>query len=334
MADLPADRVQEGKIFLCTGVDYAGPFEIKYVDRTGKQIGKTKCWIVIYVCLKTRAVHIDYVTDLTSVKFIECYERFIAKRGRCIRMYSDNSTSFVGAAKEIRKAYNMWKEKDEQAIADHLSSKGTEWKFMMPAAPHQGGIYEAAVKSMKYHLIRAVGQRMLTSEQLSTLLNQIEAILNSRPLYPLTDDPNDMRAITAGHFIIGEPLVLPPPFELAELPQSKGVQLFKERQNLLNYVWKRWKDEYLTTLQERKKWRKEKERVRVGQLVLLKSENFPPAQLAIGRIKQLIKSKDGLARSVIVKMATAELKRTLQKICILPVDTEEQYLVDRDRVAS
>lgn len=220
MADLPGDRVQVGKPFMCTGVDYAEPLEMKILETN--QSTKQKYWIVIFVCLKTRAVHIDLVTSLTIIDFIACYERFIAKRGRCERMYSDNGTTFVGAAKEIRKSYIIWNEKEGDEIAAQLSMRGTEWKFMTPAAPHQGSIYEAAVKSMKYHFTRVVGQKVLTCNQVVTLLAHIEAILNSRPLYPLTDDPNDIQALTPGHFLIGEPLVLPLPFAIEDQSQAKG----------------------------------------------------------------------------------------------------------------
>ncbi|XP_049308602.1 uncharacterized protein LOC125777545 [Bactrocera dorsalis] len=257
MADLPPDRVRAGKPFLHTGVDYAGPMEIKMIDRDGNQLIKQKVWIAVFVCLKTRAVHLDVVTDLTSVAFIACYERFIARRGRCERIYSDNGTAFVGAAREIRKATEVWYQKE---VFQHLSGKGTEWRFMTPAAPHQGGIYEAAVKSMKYHLIRTIGIRVLSFEQLSTLLTQIEAILNSRPLHPLNDDPADFQVLTPGHLLIGEPLVLPLPFAIPEGSAAKGIKQWKERQAIIKAFWVRWQNEYLTTLQERKKWRRESER--------------------------------------------------------------------------
>lgn len=116
-----------------------------------------------------------------------------------------------------------------------LASRGTAWRFMTPAAPHQGGIYEAALKSMKFHLKRVVGVRTLPYEELLTLLTQIEAILNSRPLTPLSDDPVDIQALTPGHFLIGEPLVLPLPFALDKRPDSYGLALWKDRQVMLKH---------------------------------------------------------------------------------------------------
>lgn len=319
MAELPGERVQVGKPFLHTGVDYAGPFELRMISRKGENV-RRKCWIAIFVCFKTRAVHIDVVTELSAVAFIACFERFVARRGRCEKMFSDNGTCFVGTEKELRRALEHWTEKE---TLEHLSNRGTEWHFMSPAAPHQGGIYEAAVKSMKFHLKRIVGQKTFVYEQFVTLLHQIEAILNSRPIHPLSDDPSDLQALTPGHFLIGEPLILPLPFKIDHRPESVGIKLWKERQRMVEHFWKRWQEEYLATLQERKKWRKEKENIKLGQLVIIKNERFPPAQWALGRICRLLPSKDGIVRTVIVRTANNQLTRPVQKLCIVPIETDK-----------
>jgi len=107
---------------------------------------------------------VETVVDYSALEFIECYKRFISRRGRCEKMFSDNGTPFVGADKELS--------------IDYMYSRGTEWRFMSPAAPHQGGIYEAAVKSMKYHLKRIIGVLTMHYDKFLTVLLQIEAILN------------------------------------------------------------------------------------------------------------------------------------------------------------
>lgn len=115
MAELPGERTQIGKAFINTGVDYAGPFELTMVSGDGKGV-KRKCWIAVFVCLKTRAVHLDVVTDYTAISFIACYERFIARRGRCEKLVSDNGTPFVGADKELQRAIKKWTEKEMLTI--------------------------------------------------------------------------------------------------------------------------------------------------------------------------------------------------------------------------
>lgn len=232
-------------------------------------------------------------------------------------MFSDNGTSFVGAEKEIARAYKQWR---TEGILDRIGHRGTEWKFMTPAAPHQGGMYEAAVKSMKFHMKRVIGQRVMEYDQFRTLLCGIEAVMNSRPLSPLSDDPDDLQALTPGHFIIGEPLVSPPAFRYINEGKGSERKLWIERQKMMEHFWTRWTNEYLTTLQERKKWRREKENVKLGQLVLIRDENLPPAHWKLARIVDLLPGKDGLVRNVVVKTQNGAFKRPIQKLSILPIE--------------
>lgn len=320
MADLPADRIRPGKPFETTGVDYAGPFNVKYVDKENETVIMLKAWVVVFVCLKTRAVHLDFVNDLKSSSFIACYEEFVARRGRCYKLYSDNGTSFVGAEKEISRAYKKWQ---QDGTVDSVARRGTSWNFMTPAAPHQGGIYEAAVKIMKHHFKRIVGPRVVEFRQLKTLLCKIEAVMNSRPLSALTDDPNDLNALTPGHFLVGEALVLPPPFEHVNEGDLEGRRLWREREKMFKDFWARWHDEVLTSMLERKKWRRERENVKVGQLVTIKDENLPPTHWKMARVVEIAPSTDNRVRNVFVKTETGTFKRPVQKLCLLPVDAAE-----------
>lgn len=221
----------------------------------------------------------------------------------------------------MKRAYAAWK---EDGTVDSIAKRGTKWVFMTPGAPHQGGIYEAAVKAMKHHLKRVIGPRVIDHRQLRPLLCGVEAVLNSRPLTPLTDDPNDMQALTPGHFIANGPLVVPPPFQHINDNDLTGKRLWQERQKMLAHFWKRWANEYLTTLQERKKWRTLKENVAVGQLVLIRDENLPPAQWKLGRIAEVYPDKNNVVRNVLIRTEKGEFKRAVQKICVLPVDCAEK----------
>ena len=90
-------------------------------------------------------------------------------------------------------------------VEDFLATERCEWKFVPPYGPHFGGLREAAVKSMKFHLRRTLGSQVATYEELCTLLPEIEACLNSRTLCALPDDPLNPTYLSPGHFIIGEP---------------------------------------------------------------------------------------------------------------------------------
>ena len=102
-------------------------------------------------------------------------------------IYSDNGTNFVGANKKLDADFKA-AIKNNESVIPILASQKIQWNFIPPAAPHFGGIWEAGVKSVKYHLKRVIGDTKLTFEEMTTLLNQLEAVLNSRPLIGITSE--------------------------------------------------------------------------------------------------------------------------------------------------
>ena len=160
--------------------------------------------MMIFVSHPVKALHIVLVTDPTMDAFIACLRRFIARRGIPSIIWSDHGTNFVGSAREIKEIYDFLKhEKTQLSIINFLSSCNTRWKFTPQHAPHFGGLWEAAVKLMKMHLRRIVDSIKLTYEEFSTVLTQIEACFNSRPLVLLPSDEDGIQALTPGHFLIG-----------------------------------------------------------------------------------------------------------------------------------
>ncbi|XP_030763125.1 uncharacterized protein LOC115887767 [Sitophilus oryzae] len=188
MGDIPAVRLSQVKPFSEVGCDYGGPFSLlRYRARGAKSC---KAYICLFVCMATKALHLELVSDLSSETFLGAMRRFISRRGRCNHIYSDCGTNFVGASREL---INMLKSAAEQ---EQIS-----WHFNPPSAPHFGGLWEARIKSVKTHIKRVIGDQLLTYEEFYTLLVQIEAVLNSRPLCPQSSDPNDLSVLTPGHFL-------------------------------------------------------------------------------------------------------------------------------------
>ncbi|XP_029155640.1 uncharacterized protein LOC114928553 [Nylanderia fulva] len=196
MGDLPSPRVNPSSPFTHTGVDYAGPFLI--TPFVGKGQKARKNWIALFICLVTKAIHLELVDDYSSAGFISAFRRFAGRRGLPKKLYSDNGTNFHGADRELQNAFEALM-KDASLQAD-LANDRIEWHFIPSAAPHFGGLWEAGVKSLKSHLKRVAGSRTLSQAEFATLLCQIEACLNSRPIAALSDDPNDLSALTPGHF--------------------------------------------------------------------------------------------------------------------------------------
>ena len=315
MGELPACRVSPSKPFLNSGVDYAGPINIRVSKGRGQR--SHKGYICLFVCMATRAVHIEAVSDLTTEGFLAAFKRFVARRGHCRHIWSDNATNFVGAAKELQILFNqessMFKD-----IATALAASQTEWHFIPPHAPNFGGLWEAGVKSVKYHLKRVVGDSTLTFEELSTVLYQIEACLNSRPLSQGSNDPEDPVPLTPGHFLVGHPLVVAPDynFEDASVSTLRRWQLV---QRMVQHFWRRWRQEYLTQFFQRQKWNVRNLDYKIGDVVLLKEDNLPPAKWLYGRIIQLHPGKDSLTRVVTVRCKGTTIKRPISKLCLLPI---------------
>lgn len=205
MGNLPDYRITPSPVFANTGVDYAGPIVLK---EAGRKTVPYKAYIAVFICLATKAIHLEVVSNLTTDNFIAALQRFVSRRGMISNIYSDNGTTFVGANHELAALRTLFEDQIHQRkLNDFCITKGIQWHFIPPRSPHFGGIWEAGVKSAKYHLKRVVGETKLTYEEMATFLAQTEAILNSRPLIPVSDDPNDVEVLTPSHFLIGRSAV-------------------------------------------------------------------------------------------------------------------------------
>ncbi|KAL6416993.1 hypothetical protein ACFW04_013050 [Cataglyphis niger] len=274
MGDLPRLRVTPARPFLRTGVDYAGPIQLRTTKGRGHR--SYKAFIAVFVCLSTKAVHLEVVSDYSADAFLAALRRFTARRGLCRSLQSDCGTNFVGADAQLR-AFFTASNPAQRRIADQLANDRIQWRFNPPSAPHFGGLWEAAVKSLKHHLRRVLGESTLTYEEMSTLLAQIEACMNSRPLQALSDDPDDLAALTPGHFLVGTALnALPEPC-LVDAPIGRHSR-WQLLQKMRDHFWDRWSREYLHSLFQRPKWWASNKEIRIGRLCLIRSDNTPPTR--------------------------------------------------------
>ena len=190
LGQLPLERVTPTSVFEKVGVDYAGPFLIKYGHVRKPTI--VKAYICLFVCLSVKAVHLELVSDLTTEAFIAALRRFTSRRGYPSLIWSDHGMNFVGANRELKELSKfLCSQQAQGTISEFCNGKNIEWKFIPEKAPHFGGIWESAVKSAKLHLSRVIGSVKLTFEELSTILTQVEACLNSRPLIPVNTADDD-----------------------------------------------------------------------------------------------------------------------------------------------
>ena len=193
----------------------------------------------------------------------------------------------------------------QNSICDHCSSQNIQWRFIPENAPHFSGLWEAGVKSLKYHLRRIVGDVRLTYEELSTLLTQVEACLNSRPLGPLPEPEDGYEALTPGHFLIGRPIeALPDPFGCSQ--HSKPiVRRWRLCQKLTADFWKCWSNEYLSQLLKLSKWKMPTRNLKVGDLVCIRGQNLAPTKWPLARVTQVHPGEGRLVRVATIRTPKA-----------------------------
>ena len=318
MGDLPKERLTPFQApFTFTGIDFFGPFHVKRGRATEKVYG------CIFVCFNTRAVHIEDASSLSTDTFIQAFRRFVAVRGCPKEVWSDNGTNFTGAEKELRVSIRQFNEK---TIREELHSKGAEWhccpmpkwRFQPPAASHMSGVWERLIRSVR-NTMKALLRNPnapLAWETLRTVFCEAVSILNSRPLCPSSDDPNDFEQLTPNHFLLLRPNATPPPgtFSNDDLYSRKH---WRHAQYLANHFWTRWVKEYVHMLQQRQKWTTTKQDLKINDLVLITDSTEPRCKWLLGRVTKVFPGKDNHVRSAELKTRNSTLVRPITKLCLL-----------------
>lgn len=312
---LPENRVRDAKVFEISGVDLAGPLYLK----TGQ-----KSWVVLYTCAVFRAVHLELVTSLSTEAFLLSLRRFISRRGRPLVVYSDNGTNFSGASSALSKL-------DWRSIEQKMAIKEITWKFIPPASPWWGGWWERLVCLMKQTLIRVLGRASLNYEELYTLLCDTECLLNSRPLTALSEDVNDLIALTPDVFLHDLKDVRMPDLDNIEKMdlKKKYQHLQKTRENLR----KRFRSEYLGQLRQRK-YTQTNSSIQIGDLVLIGSDFEKRLHWPLARVIEVYPGKDGLVRVAKLKTQNGELIRSIKRLYPLEMGKSEAQLYHEKMISN
>ncbi|XP_052854759.1 uncharacterized protein LOC128263703 [Drosophila gunungcola] len=255
-------------------------------------------------------------SDLTTEKFLAAFAGFVSWRGCPRQVQSDNGKTFVGAAALLSSDFLQ---AVKESVTDAYGHQQLTWQFIPPGAPHMGGLWEAGVKSFKALFYKSTATRKYNFEELSTLLAEIEACLNSRPLSPMSEDPTELLALTPGHFLVGGPLL-----STVE-PEVKGdtrsmINRWQHLKALHQQFRMRWKEEYLKELHKRNKWQAPAKNLHVGDMVVIKDENLPSNEWRLGRIDSVFPGADGNVRVVDIRTARGVVKRPITKVVLLPVE--------------
>ena len=305
MAELPTERLDASTAFANVGIDYFGPFTVKIGRRNEKR------WCCLFTCLTVRAVNIEIVPKLDTDSCLNAIMRFIARRGKPIKMISDNGTNFVGADREFKEYVAAW---NKERIEEHLVQQGIRWKFNPPAAPHFGGVWERLVRNCKKAMYAVLGNQSVTEDVLSTTMCLVEQTLNARPLTPVSSDVNDFESITPNHLLLGNKNVCLPYLPCAE-EFVNHRKLFRQTQAHSDLIWDSFKKEYLPTLNNRQKWNCESNRIlNKGDLVWLVEDSDKRGYYKLGRIIETFEGSDGVIRSATIRTKDGYYKRPVVKL--------------------
>lgn len=313
MADLPTSRFTSVRCFLHAAVDFAGPYMLKM--SRGRGIRTTKGYIASFICMSTGAMHLELVGSLSSSDFIAAFKRITNRRGAILHVYSDNGTNFVGANREIQEMFN--KCMSDATVKLYLENSRVTWHFNPPSAPHMGGYWEAGIKRVKYHLKRALGDALLTYEEFNTLLTEVEACVNSRPLIALSTQPGEGDTLTPGHFLVGEPLRALPEPDAVDF-QGTLTRRWQLISAMRQHFWRRWKTEYVVSLQKRSKWFRATPNLEKDDIVIIHDNLTPPTSWKLGRVVECHPGEDGRVRVVRLKTKGGQLLRSVTKLTLLP----------------
>ncbi|CAK1597101.1 unnamed protein product [Parnassius mnemosyne] len=306
IGDLPPERLGAfARPFTYTGIDYFGPITVTIGRRHEKR------WIALFTCLTTRAVHLEIVYSLTTDSAISALRRMAARRGWPRVIYSDNGTNFHGADTELRRAMEEW----APLLKDYALTRRTDWKFIAPGAPNQGGAWERLVRSVKTALEATLNQKSPREETLATLLTEAENTVNSRPLTHVPVDIDEEEALTPNHFLLLGPSSLP----VTAPCTPNDRRAWRAAQGLADEYWKRWVKEYLPTLVARGDSRDVQQRpVQEGDLVVVADGTMPRNVWPRGVVTRTFPGPDGVVRNVEVKTRGGLLRRPVRRIAVLP----------------
>ena len=326
MAPLPAVRVHYSPPFSKVGVDYTADFPIK-MSRYAKV--PQKCYIVLFTCLITRAVHLELVLSNETENFLQALKRMMATRGTPVHMYSDNAQYFKKADKFLRETIS----ENNKTLETAAKKFEFKWSYSTELHSSGGGVWERAIKSIKQPLRKLLNSGEVVSYvDFLTLVKTVEAQVNDRPL--VSSSENTFDVITPSMLCLGRRIALwQDHFAETQLKSDSNERTrWEQRQNMDQTFKELWMKQYLPELQARHNWFTKAPNIRVGDLVLVEQAKKKQHQWPVAKVQKILYSEDGLIRTVIIlpEGQTNSLRRSIHELFPLETCREKQILLPLD----
>lgn len=307
---LPLDRVRDACVFEVVGIDMARPLYLK---------DGQKVWVCIFTCAVYRAVHLELVKSMSTHSFIQAFRRFVARRGRPKNVYSDNGTNFLGTENLL--AQLNWEEVAKFSV-DHRII----WRFNPPSAPWWGGFWERLIRILKQLLRKVLGRASLDYEDLLTVICDCEAVINSRPLTYVSNDPRELSALTPAMFLVEQSGYGLPDCDVVD--RSSICRRLRYKQKLRDDLRRRFRIEYLGQLRVFYDG-KPRRVLKLGDIVIIGSDKVKRMDWPLARVSELIPGKDNQVRLARVDTSRGQLLRPVQRL--YPLECIESTPVGDDQ---
>ena len=308
MADLPPERLSVDAPFTYVGLDVFGPWTV-VARRTRGGMANSKRWAMLFTCMSVRAVHIEVIEEMSASAAINALRRFFAIRGPAKQLRSDNGSNFVGARNELANLNQV----DEEKIKQFLINKDCTWDFNPPHSSHMGGVWERMIgvaRRILDSMFKDLGPTQLTHDVLVTLMAEVSAIINARPLLPVSSDPEVPEILTPAMLLTQKQGVSATnaPGDLSQ--KDLHGRHWRRVQYLADIFWGRWRKEYLPLLQERRIWQDRKPNIECGDLVLVRDKTVTRNEWPVGRVIRVQPSDDGCVRKANINIVRNNTVKT------------------------
>ena len=308
---LPKIRVQDAPPFAVTGLDFSGALPIR------TSTGTRRVYILLLTCAITRSIHLEALLDMTTEGLLLALRRFMARRGTPSIFISDNALYFQAADRRIQSILQS------SEFQHYMTNQKIEWRFIPKRAPWFGGFWERLVGLVKGCVQRVLGRNPVSYEMFFTLLTEIEATLNNRPLTRASSDVNDLDPLTPSDLLHGRrlhtiPLELDDDGDATYGPNALRRR-HDDRTRQMDDAWKRFRTEYLTSLRQYHATTGHSlHTIAVGDVVQVHHEG-PRNTWKLAIVETLHYGCDGQVRSAAIRTAQGRTNRPISKLYPLEV---------------
>lgn len=321
MSDLRPERMSTSPPFSFVGLDVFGPWTVA-TRRTRGGAAQSKQWAILFTCMSTRAVHIKVIDSMDTASCINALRRFFAVRRPAKELRSDRGTNFIGASGELGTRDD---EKHQSSVLKYLHNNSCTWEFNPPHASNMRGTWERMIgvsQRILDSMLLQIRGAPLTHDVLCTLMAEVSAIINARPLAPISSDPSSPFLLTPAMLLTQKQGLPAPPGDITDKDLFKSQ--WNQVQALANEFWTRWREEYLSTLQPRRKWFTVHHNLQAGDIMLLKDNlKDSPLEWPMGLVTSTFPSSNGKVRKIEVRIPTQDtvkafLRPVSEVILLLP----------------